>query len=138
MAETTEVWTYRGADWDGDKIAHCYTTQGGVRSFKRALTMQSPGAMFTMTLNDEGLVYYKGRSSPTYIKMNPDVDRAALEAKHKSALAEGRMAKQAKADMAESELQRLLGPISVEYGRRNHIGKAALLGVVIEIITARR
>ena len=136
----TEVWTYLGARWTGT-LEHLYQDSTGENHyFNKALTRQSPGARFTMTIKaDTGSVYFKGEGvAPVYIDFDPLVDRSLLEVKHRTALTQARMAKQAKADMSQSALADLLAPIAQEYGGRNGTGRAALLGVVIEIIQSRK
>ena len=139
---TTQVWTYLGAEWirGENAISHVYKDEeGGERSFKRSLTPQSPGAVFTMTLTEEDTVYYKGRYAPVFVRMIDDAEeRALLEVNHRSALGQARLFKQGKKDMSHSALKEVLDPLAVEYGRRNSAGRTAFLAAVIEVITGRR
>lgn len=137
----TEIWTYLGAEFSGRerKLYHIYEDPRGERqSYARALTRQSPGAMFTMTLTEKDTVYYKGQYSPAYQGMMEDTERRILlEAQHRAALAEARNVKRAKADMSHSALEEALRPLSKEYGRRTSVGRVAFIAAIIEIVTRR-
>lgn len=141
-----QLWTYLGRFTDAaGKLAHAWEESDGTRhSYSGSITKGSPvparpGARFFVFASETHVKSGGGPHAPRYAGMIRDADRVRdLQLQDRQAAAEARLVKEAKGEMSYDHLAELLAPLTARYNRSNADGRAALLGLVFQIITTGR
>lgn len=130
----TEMWTYIGKRISTKhKPIDVWLDESGETRLFDKVKGDSPGARYTVTLDDSGALFTGGANSPRYVDMHPDVDlRAEWAAEERIALVHHESQQRAKRE-SSNELSTLCAPLRDMMRKQiGHTRRAALLAAIIE------